>query len=186
MIDYEDVTVKQFKKAWFKGDRSFLNDEDFKNVYTQYVDTSGLYESEEFNKVSYIYLLNNRINTVTLFVKLQKEFIEEFDIPFLPSFAFIKESLGIVFEWRENKQRFIKDLEKALKKENKYKTVIDEEESELLEMRRLKNRKEFTLKETEASFNKMIYSLRKQGNPIHLEETNVQELAVIIKEEKDK
>jgi hypothetical protein len=40
---YEDVTIKDFMSAWFKGDYSKLSKEDFDLCYSEYIDSTGMY-----------------------------------------------------------------------------------------------------------------------------------------------
>lgn len=169
--------------ALFKADRSVMSEEEFKIVYTEYVDTAGLFASEEFSKVSYIHYLNNRINSVKLAIKLQKDFIDNFDIAYIDGLPFFKK-FGHTIYWND-KISFLKALDKIEKKEFKYISQLEKNYKELTESRIKKNRKEKTVEQTRGSFIRTLNSLGKIGYKIQQDITTVEELAWMIKQQSE-
>lgn len=178
---YEDYTIKQFENAWFKNDYSELSKDNFDIVYNEYVDTAGLYEAEEFERVTYIHYLNGRINSIKLSIALQKEFIELFDTPYLDFSVFSK--FGHSLKWKDKKD-FISQLDKVELKEKKFISQLEIKKKELLDSRKKKIAKEVTIKQTRESFVRTLISLRKIGYKIDNFKTTVEELALVIKQQK--
>jgi len=85
---YEDISIKTFIKAWFNEDRTELTKEQFDEVYNEYINTAKLFESEQFAKVSYLHYVNNRINSISIAIDLQRKFINTFDVPFEENLKF--------------------------------------------------------------------------------------------------
>lgn len=180
---YENITIRQFENALFRNDRTVLNEEQFKEVYTEYIDTAGLYETEEFQKVSYIYYLNNRINSLNIAIRLQLEFLNEFKFPYVENFKFFKK-FGHKLEWKNDHKAFIAQLEKVKLRESKYNTMLESSIKELKLMREKKEKTpEKTSEQTLVSWTRTINSLRKIGWKIDKDTDTVMELAIIIKQQ---
>lgn len=176
---YEDYTIRQFMDASFKNDRTIMDEETFQTVNTEYIDTAGLYETEEFSKVTYIHYLNGRINSVKICVRLQREFIEEFDMPYLPGLEILKKN-GHSIRWVD-KEQFMKSLELIENKEKKYLSELEGCIKNLTEYRKNKNNKEETVKISRGSFIRTINSLGKVGYKIDKDKDTVEDLAYMIK-----
>ena len=185
---YENYTIKQFLDALYKNKRDVINEEEFKIVYTEYIDTAGLYETEQFNKVTYIHYLSNRINSIKLSIKLQKEFLKEFNVPFIRELVFFKK-FGHILSWKTSLpvdiaiKDFLMQLEKIELKENKYITKLEEASKSLKELKEKSVKKVLSTEQNRGNFIKTINSLRKIGHTIKMDETTVEELAWIIREE---
>lgn len=179
---YEDITINQFIKAWFKGDRTVMDEPTFQTVYTEYIDTAALYETDEFNQVTYIHYLNNRVNSIKIAIRLQKEFINNFDIPFINDLAFFKKFGHIVY-WNNDKERFLETLDKVENKEKRYISELEKAIKNLKDTRLKKNKGERTVAETRAGFIKTLISLGKIGYKIDRDSTTVEELALMIKQQ---
>lgn len=187
-MSYEDVVIQDFMDAWFKKDYSKISKDEFTIVYSEYVDTSGLFMSEDFEKKGYVLRLTSRINYVKLFINLQRRFIREFGIPFIRDFQHLKENYGYVLKWENDSYDFEKQLKKVEMREVKHMTLLEAKIKEI-EVSRSKNQNkevetdEETLKKSRTSFIRMINSLRKIGYVIIFKETTVEELALIIKQQ---
>ena len=57
---YEKYTIAQFMSAWFKKNYRTISKQEFQIVYSEYLDTSGLFMSEFFEKQGYIQHLNQK------------------------------------------------------------------------------------------------------------------------------
>lgn len=186
---YELYTVQQYMDALYKGDRSVMSEEILKEVNTEYIDTAGLYETEEFQKVSHIHYINNRINTIKLEIALQKRFLSEFGVPFINQFEWFKKRFGHRLVWKCNEldilecqDDFLEQLKKIELKENKYISTVEKDIKELIEMRDKKNSKKVSSnEESRGSFIRTLISLRKLNYVIVNTVTTVEELSWMIK-----
>ena len=188
---YENYSIKQFMSALFKADRSVMNEDEFNIVYTEYIDTAGLFESEEFEKVSYIYYINNRINSIKIAIRLQKEFLNNFDLPYIEGLSFFKK-FGHTLYWtnpkdtRDHETRrsdFFKALDKIEAREKKYITILETSIKDLTTYRLKKNKKETTVQQSRAAFIRTLNTLGKIGYKIDTEKTSVEEYAYMIKQQ---
>lgn len=180
---YENYTIIEFMNAQFKHDYSIISKEELKIVFTEYIDTAKLYESDEFSKVVYIHFLNNRINTIKLWIRLQKEFLNNFDVPFIEQFGFIFKKFGHIVKWNNSREDFILQLDRVEKREQKY---ISELENciKILTESRLKNKSnDKSVELTRSSFIKTINSLGKIGWKIDKHKDTLEDLALIIEEQ---
>lgn len=176
---YEDYTIKQFEDAWFKNDRTLMNDETFDLVYTEFIDTAQLYRTDEFEKVSYIYFLNTRINKIKLCIKAQKEFVETFGVPYPENFEIFKKH-GYSIKWKNSKEDFFNQLKKVELSETRYTAQIESKIKELEDIRKKKPKEEITEKQKRENWVRMINTLRKIGWVIQKESDTVQDLSVMI------
>lgn len=181
---YEKYNIKQFMDARFDGDRTVMNDEEYGKVYSEYIDTAELYETDEFNKVTYIHSLNNRINSIKMGIILQKRFIEEFGIPYIPGFAMFKKK-GYILHWKDDIAMFLTYLDGIADKEKMYISKVEVELKQLSDMRAKKNKGEYTTKEKRGSFILTLNSLGKIGYNVDKEKTTVEELSYMIKQQKE-
>lgn len=177
---YEKITIRQFEKAYFDKDNSEFNLQETKEAYDEYIDTAGLFETEEFQKVTYIHYINNRLNSVKLSVKLQTGFIEEFGIPYLPELVFLKK-FGHRVHWDEKKGKldFIEQLNKCISRDNKYVSILESKLKELNESRIKNNNKEVTLSQSRGSWIKTCNTLGKIFT-IDKDKTTLEEYAWMI------
>lgn len=182
---FEKYTVRQFEKAWFDDDRSVMDEYEFKQVHTEYMDTSGLFENEEFDKVCYIYWLNNRINSIKLGITLQKEFLKLFSIPYKPAFSFFVE-FGHNLKWNDNVDDFEQQLFVVETREKMYIGELEGAMNELKEIRNKRNKGETpTTKKSRSSFIRTRNTLGKIGYPIDPDKTTVEEMALMIKQQSE-
>lgn len=182
---YENYNIKQFEDAMFKGDRSVMNDDVYNEVYSEYVDTAQLYEEEEFNMITRIHYLNNRINTISIGIRLQRQFIEEFDIPCLSGFEVFKKN-GHMLYWTGDKEKFMETLRRIEVKDKKYISEVENNIKTLTEFRKKKGLKdEQPVKIRRESFIKTINSLGKIGYKIDKLVNTPEDLALMIKQQKE-
>lgn len=188
-MTFEDITIEQYIKAKWRGDRSIITtDEELKDIETEYIDAAGLYESEEFSKVCYIHYLNNRINSVNLSIELQMKFLDEFGVPNIAAFSFLKK-FGHTVVWKGNKEEFKKMLERIASKEKKYVSMLEKNIKELGDIRKNKNankpQEEKTDKEVREAFIRTLISLGKVYLNLNRKETMLDEMAYMIKQQSE-
>lgn len=189
---YEKYTILQFQKAWFEEDYSDITKEEFGIVYSEYIDTSGLFMSEDFERQSYIHHLNSRINYVKMFIRLQREFISEFNIPFIRDFEKFKNKYGYNLKWKNDLDDFENQLSRIESREQKNISFLEDKIKELNNFRKENHggnevltdeEKNVRLQKSRKSFIKMINSLGKLGYSIDKKETTVEELSLMIKQQ---
>lgn len=197
-----DCNIKRFMAATFENKLKALitngnpSEEEYKElepklqnafeyIYAQYVDISGLYLSQEFELVGYINSLNHRITTMKWFVELQNKFMDEFEVPYLPGLS-IAERYGYKLYWDPNyPESFIRKLNSIPAKESKFTIRITEKTKELVELRKKQIKKEHTLLESRKDFITMMNRLQQHKFVIDKNETTVEELALMIKDQRD-
>jgi len=185
---YEKVTIEEFMEAWFEQKNERLSESDFKIVYAEYLDASGLFMSDDFEKRSLIHHLNSRINYVKMFIRLQRDFMKEFDMPFIRDFESFKDTYGYVLKWKGDLKEFESQLKKIETRQIKHDSFLEEKIQELNEHRAKmqqtkKDEPEVDLKKSRMSFIRMLNSLGKIGFKIDKKTTTVEELALMIKQQ---
>lgn len=182
---YELYTVRQFMNAWFRNDYSIISEEEFRVVRTEYIDTAGLYDENIFQKVCYIYFLNSRINSISLSLKLQKDFLKEFDIPYKPAFSFLSK-FGHRVKWNNDIDDFLQQLDKIERRESRYTSMIENEIVELKKLQKqakINDEEEEDIKVVRERFIRTINTLGKIGYKIEYDGTTVEEMALMIKQQ---
>lgn len=174
-------------RAWFKNDYSEISEKIFKVAYSEYIDTSERFANKEFELVSQIHYLNNRINCVKLCIIIQKEFINNFGKPYIPDFGSFKK-FGYTLYWKNNINDFLLALTRIESTEKKNVIKLEAAKKKLIEERAKSNSGESSdlTKESRHDFIKMLNVLGKIGYKIDKDKTTVEELALIIKEETKK
>jgi hypothetical protein len=178
---FERYTISDFISAKFNNDYSVMSEEDMNEAYTEYIDLAGLYETNEFNKVSYIHFLNNRINTIKISIDLQKRFIKDFGVPYLPELVLFKK-LGHSLKWNNDVDKFIKSLDNVQLRENKYISELEIAIEELVDIRTKRNKKDNNVL-TRNGFIGIYISLGKLGYRISKNETTLEEMAIMIRKQ---
>lgn len=195
---FEKYNIDQFMAAWFDKNYVELSLEDFELVYSEYLDTSGLFMSEYFELQSLIHHLNSRINYINLFVRIQRDFISNFFIPFQRDFDRLKENYGYVVKWNGSVDDFEKQLKKIESRQIKHQSFLEEKIQELVKLRKensgkkkfngdddkeTEEDKDIKLKKSRVSFIRMLNSLGKIGYKLDKKLTTVEELALMIKQQ---
>lgn len=179
-------TIGQFMDALYKKDRSVIKtEEELLQLKNEYIDIAGLYESEEFDKVQYIYYLNGRINSMKMSIFLQRKFIEDFGMPYTPDFSKFEE-YGHIVIFNGDLVNFEKRLVDIESIEKTYTSELENSLKELSDLRKNKNKEEVTEQQSRASMIKTINSLGKLGYRISKSETTVEEYSYMIKQESEK
>jgi len=159
----------------------------FEIIYAEYVDYAGLYVTREFEISGYIESLDKRITTINRFITLQRTFLHEFDVPFIPGFALVKK-YGHRLYWdfnRPDKEAFLKKLQQIQASESRYQAELNKKVNELVELRRKKVNKEFTLLESRKQFIMSTNRLQQNKYVIDKDKTTMEELGLMIKDYRD-
>lgn len=166
--------------ALYKDDTSVMSKEELHVCNTEFIDTSGLYDKDDFNKSAYIHQLNNRINTINLSIKLQKDFVNEFGICYLPGLEKFKQ-FGYSVKWT-NKEEFIYKLYEIEMCEKPFISQVEIKGKELEKLRENRNISK-DIKSTRSTLIRLINSLGKANYKIDNEKNTVEELAYMIKQQ---
>jgi DNA-binding transcriptional MerR regulator len=174
--------------AWFDMNYTELSKEEFDMCYAEYQDTSGLFMSEDFERISYIQHLNQRINYVKMFLRLQREFLSEFDKPFTINFEQFKDEYGYVLKWRDDKDDFENQLKNVERREQKHHSYLEDKIKELNDLRKqsvkLKSDDPEDIRiRSRSAFIRMLNSLGKIGYKLDKFTTTVEELSLMIKQQ---
>jgi len=177
----ENVVIESFILAWFNKDYSKLSKEDFEKVYAEYIDVAGLYQSKEFELVTYINYLKNRIYVLKAVFYSQEKFYDTFKTPYIPGLEFIKEQFGFMYEWTGNDKTFIYFLRKIENQARTKSTELKRKEFEFKTLQDAKMEGNVSKVQSRHEFIRMLNSLSKQGYKIERDKTTIEELALIIK-----
>lgn len=181
---YENYVIRIFENAMFKDDRSVMSNEEYDTVYTEFIDTAKMYEEEEFQQVSYISYLHGRINSIKIGIRLQREFINNFDIPYIPAFQMFKNN-GVSIYWKGDKENFLSALERIEKGQKKYTSEVENCIKNLMDFRLKKQQGDNPVKIKRETWIKNINTLGKIGYKIDKDKTSVEELALMIVQQKE-
>lgn len=180
---FENYTVRQFRNAWFSDDYSStgIPKKDFHICYEEYIDYTKAYQTDIFDKIVYIQSIRDRINGVNTNIRLQREFIEEFGLPYVDKLVLL-----------ENYGYFISSediLEKFKQIEQEEKVYVSELETNIKELSEMKERSGIeekpTIKKSREIFIKTLNSLGKIGYRIDIDKTTVEELALMINQQNE-
>lgn len=180
---YEDYTIKEFMNAKFKQDYSVMSKQKLDEVYTEYIDTAELFETDEFERIVYIHFINNRINSVGLAIRIQKSFLQEFGTPYIEGLKYFKKFGHNIF-WN-NEEDFLRKLDSIELREKRYVSELEACIKELMEFRKKKNRGEKEVELTRGTFVKTLITLGKVGYKIENDKTTMEELSYMIKQQMD-
>lgn len=181
---YEKYILKDFRDAIFNGERSVIKEDEFKIVYNEYIDTSELYEKEEFGKTARIHYLNGRVNYIKIAIKLQLGFLDNFDIPYIKEFEGFKK-YGHVLRWKRDKDNFLQQLKNVEQREERYEDEVNNEIKLLYDMRLKKQKKEYSLKESRGNFIRTFNSLGEIYHNLSWN-TTVEDYSYMIKQQTDR
>jgi hypothetical protein len=192
-----DCTIKQYEACAFQQRYRVLvlegdpTDEELKNAFdlinAEYIDLSGLYVTREFDLSAHIHYLHIRKTTIEEFVRLQRKFIEQFGVPFVSEFRLVKK-YGYSFNWNHeapNLEHFLSKLNKVASQEVRYGIELSNKTKELFELRSKRIAKEAPVLETRKQFMTMIIRLQQSKFVIDRNKTTVEELALMIADQKD-
>lgn len=192
-----DCSPRQFMQCAFEGKYKALlieseaSEEDLKTafeyIYAEYADYSGLFQSQEFDIVSYINSLDTRIQFMKRFIELQRKFLVNFDVPYMPGLPMVKK-YGHNLYWdfnRPDREAFLQLLVKIEGRESKYQAMVDKKVSELIALRKKKQTREHSILESRKDFVTTLNRLGQAGFQIDKDRSNMEEVALMIKDRRE-
>lgn len=182
-MTYAECTINQYKKAMYSEDYSEISKEDIEAINTEYVNTAGLFESEEFEKISYIHYLNCRVNTIKLSIDLQKRFIDDFGEPYKDGLELFL-SFGYSLSWDNDIPKFIKALNRIEVKEAKYISQLESKVKDFTDSKKNKKTEEKeSISQRKGKFIRLVNSLGKMGWKIDNDKTTMEEFSYMVKQQ---
>jgi hypothetical protein len=186
-----ECSLRKFMQAWFEEKYSVLIIEGeveeeilktaFEKIHLQYVDLSGLGQTHELQMNISIHYLNTRINAVKTFIFLQREFVKNFDTPFLPGLIDFKKYGHSVY-WDNDKEAFLIKLNQIEIKESKFQAQLDAKIKELFDYRKKRDSKQHTPVQSRKEFIQHMNMLNRSGYSIDKDQTTVEEYALMLKD----
>jgi hypothetical protein len=173
-----DLTVKRFMAAMFNGDYTAIPNWD--ELFTAYIDLSGTSNAQQYQIMVKVHNLQTRLSAIESFINFQKAFFLEFDQPFEPALGDVRR-FGHTINWNpSDPEQFLAQLQRMNTKERRNVAELDSAMKELSAIQ-----KTGTVKVTANSrqdFIKQLNALNKAGYTIDRETTDMETLALMIKD----
>ena len=148
-------------------------------VYTEYIDLSGIGETQEFTLLSNIHNIQHRITQVQGYLDIQKKFFATFGEPFAPALKDLRK-FGHRLTWDiGNPKQFIQQLEMCEVKEKTQVAQLDGFMKELADLK--KDGPKVTI-DGKKDFVKQMNRLGKAGYRFEKDKTDMYEYSLMIKE----
>lgn len=174
-ITVENCTVNQLMDSWF-NEKPF---DGWQDVYMDYIDISGLAETEEFSLLMTIHNLNTRLISVPQYVAVQQETIQIFG-KYHPTATANLARFGYKMPMDVNTA--LKFLDGVKSKEKRFRYDLQAAEDKLSKLKKPETQ---DLKKSRRAFIKMLNNLG-QSYRIDRDKTTVEELALMVKESIEK
>lgn len=176
----EDIIINEYINAFYNENYSVYTKEQIEQAYCEYMDLSGMFETKQFQQLSYINYLKVRIAVLSPFVEVQRELISTFGEP---HFDFsLAERYHYKLVWKNDKKDFLIQLNKIEGRERKYITELRQKEKIYEEEKDKANPQKKSLKESRIDFIRNITILGKNGYSINRNETTMEEYSIMIKD----
>lgn len=177
---FEKYNIRDFRDAMFSGNRDVIEDREYDLVYEEYIEQSGLYNKAEISLMKAIFILNTRVNTMRMFIKLNQMHIDALGYPYVKSFP-IAERYGYRIDRGISAKDFLLMTNKIYKKESKYNDELSVKSKQLNDLH--KGRKD--IKQTREDFIRIVNSLGRVGYKIDWDKTTVEEFSIMIKQQEE-
>lgn len=156
-----------------------LDGGDFDKIFTEYVDLSGIGATKEYDLMTAIHNVQSRMIYMAGMIDIQKEFLKNFDMPFVNAFPKFREK-GHRLVWDpENPGLFVQQLQMVETMEKKSKAELDTKMKELTVLKKDGIKPNSSGRQ---DFVKKLNQLNKAGYKIDKDKSDMEELALMIKE----
>jgi len=175
-----DIVLRAFMGAMFNQEYEGVGGtENWEAVYTEYIDLSGIGETQQYNLLVNIHNIQKRIVAVQGYIDIEKEWFKMYNEPFEPALIDLRK-YGHRLTWDiANPKQFIQQLEMC---EIKEKTQIAELDSYIKELEDLKKDGPKVTTDGRKEFVKQMNRLGKHGYKIDKDKTDMEEYSLMIKE----
>ena len=179
-MELQDITVRTFMKCLFSKD--YTGVDNWEELYTKYIDLSGLGESGQLGIHVAIHNLNIRLFRITHFLEFQSKTFDLIKMPYMPHLNDMAE-YGYKLTWNPDEpEMFLPQLIRMEQKEKRNYVEIKELEKELEDMKQAEKPGTVSARN---SFVIMLNVLGKEGYKIDKDKTDMEELALMIKQHGD-
>lgn len=177
-LQLSDINVRTFMRCLFNKD--YTDVPNWEELYTQYVDLSGIGNTRQYELMVAIHNINVRLTHITSFLELQMNCYKQLNMPFVAAFADMKK-YGHRVTWNPlNPTDFLDQLKRI---ETKEKRNYAERETLLVQLKEFQTTGIHKEKDTDRNdFVKMLNALNKKGYRIDKDDTDMHELCLMIKE----
>jgi len=176
-MQLSDITVRVFMRCLFNKDYSGV--ENWEELYTSYIDLSGLGESGQLGLYVAIHNLNVRLFRITAFLEFHAKVFDLVGMADLDRLDMIKD-YGYRLKWNPlQPEEFLPQLIRIEQKEKRQYVELKTLEKELEEMRQAEKPGTVSARN---SFVIMLNMLGKEGYKIDKDSTDMEELALMIKQ----
>ena len=175
-MELQDITVRTFMKCLFNKD--FTGIDNWDDLYTKYIDLSGLGENGQLSIQVAIHNLNIRLFRITQYLEFQTKVFDLIRMPYLPKLEDMVE-YGHKVKWNPDEpEMFLPQLIRIEQKEKRNFVELKELEKELDDMRQTEKPETVNARN---SFVIMLNVLGKEGYRIDKDKTDMEELSLMIK-----
>ena len=157
------------------------------NIYTEFVDLSGLAQTQEFEIMKTIFYLDSRVKRIKLLIFIQNESIEKLGQPCIGAFAKL-DMYGHRLMWDKDhpdleafKQRIL-SIEST---EKRYEIELNGKIKELMNLKKKQQNQELPEMQKRKEFIRSLNNLERAGFRIDRDKTTVEDLALMIGEMND-
>lgn len=171
-----DITVRRFKEC-LKGNTEGIDN--WEQLFTQYVDLSGIGETEEYTLMVAIHNLGVRVAGVNAFIQLQINWYNNFDEPFELAFEDMKKYHIKISYDPSQPGRFLQRLKQI---EADEKRNIAEMDSLIKDLEELRKNGVKPGKSSSETFIRTLNALNKEGYRIDNDKTDMEELSLMIRQ----
>jgi len=179
-MELHDITVRVFMRCLFNKD--YTGVDNWEELYTKYIDLSGLGEEGQLSTHVAIHNLNVRLFRITAFLELHSKVFDLIGMPHLEHMDDMSE-YGIKLHLNhEEPEMFLPQLIRIEQREKRNYVELKELEKELEEMKQAENPKTVSARN---SFVIMLNVLGKEGYKIDKDKTDMLELSLMIKQHSD-
>lgn len=172
-FDATICTVNQFIQGWFEG----VEIENFEDIYSDYIDISGLAETQEYSLLTTIHNLQARLIAIPHYVAVQDETVKIFG-KYHPIATERLSRYG--YKMPLDVKLAPKMLSNVLSKEKRFRYDLQAAEDKLKALKKPESETQ-DLKKQRRAFIKMLNSLGTKYR-IDRDKTTVEELALMVKE----
>jgi hypothetical protein len=187
-----ELNISDFEICMFKNNFSVLiitgkpSDEQllsaWNEIYTEFIDLSGMAETNELEISKSIFYLNSRVKKIELYILLQRESLNKLGVPCIVAFDKIR-IYGHKLKWNKEHPD-IEDFKRQLNiietNEKRYNHELLAKQKELLDVMKKKQNGDVTVWQKRKEFVRLKNNIGKFGFKIDNEKTTVEEFALMV------
>src|SRR6185312_13029633 len=178
-MQLSDITVRTFMKCLFNKDFEGVGEENWERLYTEYIDLSGMGEEGQLGLYVGIHNLTVRLKFITDYLEFQSKVFHLVGMPHLEKLPYIHK-FGHRPKWNpQEPEKFLIELQKIETKEKRNYVELKMLEKELEDMQKIQKPQTVNARN---SFVVMLNVLNKDGYKIDRDKTDMEELALMIKQ----